>query len=134
MTAYRIRVSQDFVAVRSIVITVNADSLDEAIEQVESGSIDAPDFEDEGWQTGWTLRGESCDHAGASVETLDEAKILFTDAPSAETAAIYVETARTYADDEMIEEGTYAAILEEVSPFLVAARDDPSTASPKPSN
>ncbi|WP_234053673.1 MULTISPECIES: hypothetical protein [unclassified Xanthobacter] len=134
MTAYRIRVSQDFTAVRSIVITVDADSLHEAIEQVESGAIDTPDFEDDGWQTAWTLRSESCDHVGACVETLDEAKSLFADAPSAETATIYVEMARVYADDEMIEEGTYAAVLEEVSPFLTAARDGAPATSPQPSN
>lgn len=71
MTTYRIRVSQEYLALRTAVISVEADSLDEAIEQVASGSIDTPDFDDESWQTGWTLRSERCEHAG--VENLDEA-------------------------------------------------------------
>lgn len=67
MTEHRIRVTQEFVTTRSIIITVTAGSIDEALEQVTTGAIDTPEFDDPSWRTSWTLRSERAEAALAQT-------------------------------------------------------------------
>jgi hypothetical protein len=43
---------------REIVIEVEADYEFEAIELIQSGSMDVPHFDDPRWKTGWDLQNE----------------------------------------------------------------------------
>jgi hypothetical protein len=58
MPKFKIEITQRFHVIRKITIEVEADHLDDAIEEVASGSIDAPDFDDPSWRTGWDLIDE----------------------------------------------------------------------------
>lgn len=59
---FKVKIRQTFNAVREITIDVDSDEsegMEGAIEQVASGSIDVPDFDDTRWLTSWNLQGES---------------------------------------------------------------------------
>lgn len=43
---------------RRVVVEVEAESLDEAVERVESGDVDAPAFDDPRWTTGYDIQNE----------------------------------------------------------------------------
>lgn len=61
MTAYPVRVTQVYRAERTIVIDVlveHGEGVESAIEQVQSGSIDVPEFDNPEWTTGWDLQNE----------------------------------------------------------------------------
>ena len=58
MARHRIRIIQVFRTTRSIEIEVEADDEYDACEGMSSGAIDAPDFDDPRWQTGWDLQNE----------------------------------------------------------------------------
>lgn len=58
MSTHRIRIIQVFKTTRSIEIDVEAEDEDQALEEVLSGAVDTPDFDDPRWLTGWDLQNE----------------------------------------------------------------------------
>lgn len=58
MSTYKIKIVQGYRAMREIVIEVEADYEFEAIELIQSGSMDVPHFDDPRWKTGWDLQNE----------------------------------------------------------------------------
>lgn len=63
MRKYRIRIIQVFKATRTIEIEVDAADEYQAAEEVSSGAIDTPDFDDPRWRTGWNLQNEKVEPA-----------------------------------------------------------------------
>lgn len=63
MRKYRIRIIQVFKATRTIEIEVAAADEYQATEEVSSGAIDTPDFDDPRWRTGWDLQNEEVEPA-----------------------------------------------------------------------
>lgn len=63
MGKHRIRIMQVFKTTRTIEIEVEAEDEHQAVEEVSSGAIDTPDFDDPRWQTGWDLQNEAVDPA-----------------------------------------------------------------------
>jgi len=58
MGMQKVKIVQRFKAMRAIEIDVEADDPEEAVESVESGAIDTPDFDDPRWKTAWELMNE----------------------------------------------------------------------------
>lgn len=58
MMTFKVRVTQGYRAERSIVIDVDADDSESALESIASGAVEVPDFDDPGWSTGWDLQNE----------------------------------------------------------------------------
>jgi hypothetical protein len=58
MASFPFEVIQQFCVTRKINITVDGDSLDDALEQLESGSVDIPSFDDPNWKSSWQLENE----------------------------------------------------------------------------
>lgn len=63
MTMHTLRVTQVFKATRDIVIFVEADDLESALELVRSGAHDVPPFDHPDWATGWDLKNEEVGEA-----------------------------------------------------------------------
>lgn len=63
MGKHRIKIIQVFKATRMVEIDVDAENEDEAVENVASGAIDTPDFDDPRWKTGWDLQNEEVEPA-----------------------------------------------------------------------
>lgn len=63
MRKYRIRIIQVFKATRTIEIEVDAADEYQAAEEVSSGAIDTPDFDDPRWRTGWNSQNEEVEPA-----------------------------------------------------------------------
>ena len=63
MSTHRIRIIQVFKTTRSIEIDVEAENEDHALEEVSSGGVDTPEFEDPRWLTGWDLQNEEVEPA-----------------------------------------------------------------------
>lgn len=63
MSTHRIRIIQVFKTTRSIEIDVKAEDEDQALEEVSSGAVDTPEFDDSRWQTGWDLQNEELEPA-----------------------------------------------------------------------
>jgi hypothetical protein len=59
MAKHLVTVYQSFKVTREVTFEVEADSLDEAIELVDTGEIDKPDFDDSAWKTDWNLQSET---------------------------------------------------------------------------
>ena len=55
---YRICTTQTFTVTRTIVHEIEADTLDEALLEVEFGNVEAPAFDEKGWMETWSLNGE----------------------------------------------------------------------------
>jgi hypothetical protein len=58
MTKHKITIHQRFLAERTIEVEVEADDRESALEEVNSGAIDTPDFDDPRWKTSWKLQEE----------------------------------------------------------------------------
>lgn len=63
MSPHRIKITQVFKTTRSIEIDVEAVDEDHALEEVSSGAVDTPDFDDPRWRTGWVLQNEEVEPA-----------------------------------------------------------------------
>lgn len=63
MSTHAIKIKQVYRATREITVFVEAEDLDSAIEEVESGSFDTPPFEHPDWSTGWDLQNEEVEAA-----------------------------------------------------------------------
>ena len=61
MAEFKVRVTQVFRVERSIVVTVEADNLAQALDQ--QGDADAPAFGDPGWEANWDLQNEEVNDA-----------------------------------------------------------------------
>lgn len=66
MTAYTVEITQNYRATRRIVVQVEADDIESAVENVASGAIDPPTFDHPDWRTGWDLQDESVGPAGTT--------------------------------------------------------------------
>lgn len=58
MALIKVVIYQGFRAGRKIVAQIEAEDIEDAIEQVNSGSVEIPDFNDQGWKTTWDLQTE----------------------------------------------------------------------------
>lgn len=63
MSTYWIRIVQIFKTTRSIEIDVEAEDETQALEEVSSGAIDTPEFDNPRWLTGWDLQNEEVEPA-----------------------------------------------------------------------
>ena len=70
---FKLKITQVYRVEREIVVDVEADDLESAIESVASGAVDTPDFKDPRWKDGWDLRNE--DVAPAEPEETEPAEI-----------------------------------------------------------
>lgn len=61
---HRIVVEQVFKAYRTIYMEIESDATTEnVVEEVASGSIDIPEFDDPAWKTAWDLQSERVESA-----------------------------------------------------------------------
>lgn len=58
MPTFAIKVTQVYRTQRTITIEVEADDRESALENVRSGAIDLPAFDDPQWAEGWDLQNE----------------------------------------------------------------------------
>ena len=58
MAMIAVKVIQTYKAKREIILFVDAKDPEDALEQVASGSIDIPSFDDPFWKTSWDLQNE----------------------------------------------------------------------------
>lgn len=58
MGMQKVKIVQGFKAMRTIEIEIEADDPAEAVESLESGAVDTPDFDDPRWKTAWELMNE----------------------------------------------------------------------------
>jgi hypothetical protein len=75
MASFPFKVMQHFEVVREIDITVDGVSLEDAREQLNSGSVDIPSFDDPNWKSSWRLQSECCLQPD---NLLDSATLLFS--------------------------------------------------------
>jgi hypothetical protein len=55
---HQIQITQEFHVTRKVVLEVDAPNVESALELVESGAIDTPQFDDPRWVSGWDLEIE----------------------------------------------------------------------------
>lgn len=60
-----LRVTQVFRVEREILIEMDAEDELAAVEQVQSGETDIPEFDDPRWRTGWELQNEDVEPANS---------------------------------------------------------------------
>ena len=70
MASFPLKVIQQFEVLREIDVTVDGVSLDDALEQLKSGSVDIPSFDDPNWQSNWRLQSEVCFQPDNMVDTI----------------------------------------------------------------
>ena len=58
MSKHKITIVHIFRAERRITVEIDAADRESAIEDLQSGEIDAPDFDDPRWVTGWDILNE----------------------------------------------------------------------------
>ena len=58
MSKHRVTIVQIFRAERRITVEIDAADRESTIEELQSGAIDAPDFDDPRWATGWDILNE----------------------------------------------------------------------------
>ncbi len=63
MTRHAVKIVQVFKATREIVVLLEADTLENALDLVASGSVDAQPFDHPDWSTSWDLQNEEVDPA-----------------------------------------------------------------------
>jgi hypothetical protein len=63
MAKFKVKITQVFKTTRTIVVEVEADDLASAIEEIDSGALTGPSFDDPDWQTGWDLQNEEVEAA-----------------------------------------------------------------------
>jgi len=58
MSKHKVTIVQIFRAERRITVEIDAADRESAIEELQSGAADVPDFDDSRWATGWGLQSE----------------------------------------------------------------------------
>ena len=58
MSKHKVTIVQIFRAERRITVEIDAADRESAIEDLQSGEIDVPDFDDPRWVTGWDILNE----------------------------------------------------------------------------
>jgi hypothetical protein len=58
MQKFKVKIVQVFKATREVVVDVEAEDMERAVEALESGDLDGPSFDDPRWKTGWDLQNE----------------------------------------------------------------------------